>query len=76
MNKHEPTQSSVSKAGQRNGGEILVAALRRNGADRMFGVPGESALPIFDALYEPDAGIRFIVCRHETTASHMAVADG
>jgi acetolactate synthase-1/2/3 large subunit len=76
MNKHEPTQSSVSKAGQRNGGEILVAALRRNGADRMFGVPGESALPIFDTLYEPDAGIRFIVCRHETTASHMAEADG
>jgi acetolactate synthase-1/2/3 large subunit len=76
MNKHEPTQSSVSKTGQRNGGQILIAALRRNGADRMFGVPGESALPIFDALYEPDAGIRFIVCRHETTASHMAEADG
>lgn len=76
MNKHEPVQSaSVAPAG-RNGGQILVAALRCNGADRMFGVPGESALPIFDALYEPDAGVRFIVCRHETTASHMAEADG
>ncbi|WP_371423489.1 thiamine pyrophosphate-binding protein [Tardiphaga sp.] len=76
MNKHAPVSSSVDKAVLRNGGEILVAALRRNGVDRMFGVPGESALPIFDALYEPDAGIRFIVCRHETTASHMAEADG
>lgn len=76
MNKHDPVSSSVGQTGQRNGGEILVAALRRNGVDRMFGVPGESALPIFDALYEPDAGIRFIVCRHETTASHMAEADG
>jgi acetolactate synthase-1/2/3 large subunit len=61
---------------QRNGGEILVAALRLNGADRMFGVPGESALPIFDALYEEGSGVRFIVCRHEGTASHMAEADG
>ncbi|WP_398475955.1 thiamine pyrophosphate-binding protein [Tardiphaga sp.] len=76
MNKHQPVRSVAAKAGERNGGQILVAALRRNGADRMFGVPGESALPIFDALYEPDAGIRFIVCRHETTASHMAEADG
>ncbi|MES2028207.1 MAG: thiamine pyrophosphate-binding protein [Pseudomonadota bacterium] len=76
MNKHAPVSSSVDKAVLRNGGELLVAALRRNGVDRMFGVPGESALPIFDALYEPDAGIRFVVCRHETTASHMAEADG
>lgn len=76
MNKHEPVRSVAAKAGERNGGQILIAALRRNGADRMFGVPGESALPVFDALYEPDAGIRFIVCRHETTASHMAEADG
>lgn len=76
MNKHEPVRSVATKAGERNGGQILIAALRHNGADRMFGVPGESALPVFDALYEPDAGIRFIVCRHETTASHMAEADG
>jgi acetolactate synthase-1/2/3 large subunit len=76
MNKHAPVHPSIDKVVLRNGGEILVAALRRNGVDRMFGVPGESALPIFDALYEPDVGIRFIVCRHETTASHMAEADG
>jgi acetolactate synthase-1/2/3 large subunit len=75
MNKHDPA-SSVATAPERSGGEILVAALRRNGADRMFGVPGESALPIFDAVYEPETGLRFIVCRHETTASHMAEADG
>ncbi|MGM4903400.1 thiamine pyrophosphate-binding protein [Tardiphaga sp. 866_E4_N2_1] len=60
----------------RNGGEILVAALQGGGADRMFGVPGESALPIFDALYESNTGIQFVVCRHEATASHMAEADG
>ncbi len=42
----------------------------------MFGVPGESALPVFDAVYEPDSGLRFVTCRHEATASHMAEADG
>ena len=70
------TAQADTGAAPRNGGQILVAALRKGGVDRMFGVPGESALPIFDALYEPDAGIRFVVCRHEATASHMAEADG
>ncbi|MDB5619306.1 thiamine pyrophosphate-binding protein [Tardiphaga sp.] len=75
MNKYQSVQRTITRTGQRNGGEILIAALRCNGADRMFGVPGESALPIFDALYEEDSGVRFVVCRHEGTASHMAEAD-
>src|SRR5690606_38662536 len=36
---------------------------------------GESALPFFDAVANPDAGVRFIQCRHEASASHMAEAD-
>jgi acetolactate synthase-1/2/3 large subunit len=63
-------------AAARNGGNILVSSLRVNGIDRIFGVPGESALPIFDALYGDNNPIQFIVCRHEATASHMAEADG
>ena len=58
----------------RNGGELLVAALRIHGADTIFGVPGQSALPVYDALIEEP--IRFIVCRHEANAAHMAEADG
>jgi len=59
----------------RSGGEILVSALRIHGLDTVFGVPGESSLPFFDALLKPDAGVRFIQCRHEANASHMAEAD-
>ncbi|MDO9440756.1 MAG: thiamine pyrophosphate-binding protein [Beijerinckiaceae bacterium] len=59
----------------RNGGQILVAALRVNGADTIFGVPGESALPIFDAFLDETPALRFIVCRHEANACHMAEAD-
>ena len=71
--------ASVSRATEgsaRSGGSILVSALRLNGIDRIFGVPGESALPIFDALYGENNPIQFVVCRHEATASHMAEADG
>lgn len=59
----------------RSGGQILVSALAAQGVDRIFGVPGESALPVFDALNDA-AGIRFITCRHEANATHMAEADG
>lgn len=77
MNVQPSTGSDSPNAARlRSGGEILVAALRGNGADRIFGVPGESALPVFDALLEDGAGVRLIVCRHEATASHMAEADG
>lgn len=68
--------SRAKPGADRNGGNILVSALRLNGIDRIFGVPGESALPIFDALYGDNNPIQFVVCRHEATASHMAEADG
>lgn len=67
--------SSGAEAPARNGGRILVDALRGHGVDTIFGVPGESALPVFDALHGGEAGIRFIVCRHEANAANMAEAD-
>jgi acetolactate synthase I/II/III large subunit len=74
VNKQDPVQPAGPVTASRSGGQLLVSALRVNGIDRMFGVPGESALPIFDSLL--DAGIQFVTCRHEATASHMAEADG
>jgi acetolactate synthase-1/2/3 large subunit len=41
---------------------------------RAFCVPGESYLPVLDALY--DAPIELISCRHEGGASYMAEAHG
>lgn len=72
MNVNPSTRTGVS----RTGGAILVDALRSQGVDRIFGVPGESALPVFDALYEAEQGIQFVICRHEANAAHMAEADG
>ena len=58
----------------RQGGKILVAGLEAHGVKRVFTVPGESFLPVLDALH--DSTIRTITCRHEGGAAMMAVADG
>jgi acetolactate synthase-1/2/3 large subunit len=57
------------------GGEILVAALRHQGVDRIYCVPGESYLPVLDALHDaPDIAV--VSARHEGAAANMAEADG
>ncbi len=59
---------------ERSGGRIVVDALRLHGVDCLFGVPGESYLEILDAII--DVPLRFINCRHEGAAAHMAEAYG
>ncbi len=58
----------------RNGGRILVDQLELNGVDLAFCLPGESFLPMLDALY--DSPIRLVSCRHEPGASNAAEAYG
>jgi acetolactate synthase-1/2/3 large subunit len=60
----------------RTGGEILVAGLMAQGATLAFGVPGESYLPVLDAMYGVRDRFRFIVCRQEGGAAYMAEACG
>lgn len=60
----------------RNGGQILVDGLKLHGVTKIFCVPGESFLPILDALSDAQDKIEVIVCRHEATAAHMAQAYG
>ena len=58
----------------RTGGRILVDQLELNGIDLAFCLPGESFLPVLDALY--DSPIRLVSCRHEPGASNAAEAYG
>ena len=60
----------------RSGGEILVANLIAQGTTHAFGVPGESYLPVLDALYDVADRLIFVVCRHEGGAAYMADAYG
>lgn len=55
------------------GARALVAALEAQGVTRIFCVPGESYLPVLDALR--DAPIDTVVARHEGGAAMMAEAD-
>jgi acetolactate synthase-1/2/3 large subunit len=58
----------------RTGGQILVDQLELNGADLAFCLPGESFLPLLDALY--GSPIRLVSCRHEQGAANAAEAYG
>jgi acetolactate synthase-1/2/3 large subunit len=58
----------------RTGGRLVVDQLELNGVEVAFCVPGESYLPILDALH--DSPIRLISCRHEAAAANMAEAYG
>ncbi len=58
----------------RSGGRILVDQLELNGVELAFCLPGESYLPVLDALY--DSPIRLVTCRHEQGAANAAEAVG
>ena len=57
----------------RTGGQTVVDQLALNGITRIFTVPGESFLPVLDALHDA-AAISLVVCRHEGAAAMMAEA--
>jgi len=54
---------------------LLVDCLAGQGCDRIFTVPGESFLPVLDALVDR-ADIDVVTCRQEGGAAFMACADG
>lgn len=54
---------------------LLVDCLEAQGCDRVFTVPGESFLPVLDALRDRTA-IQTVTCRQEGGVTFMACADG
>jgi len=64
------------RRGTRHGGKILVDQLIVHGAELAFCVPGESYLPVLDALSGVQDQLKLITCRHESGASNMAEAYG
>ncbi|MCD8362873.1 MAG: biosynthetic-type acetolactate synthase large subunit [Lachnospiraceae bacterium] len=53
------------------GAEIVIACLKEQGVDTVFGYPGGTILNIYDALYKHPE-IRHILTSHEQGASHAA----
>ena len=59
----------------RTGGQLLIEALRQQGTDHVFCVPGESFLSALDGLHGMES-IRTVICRQEGGAAMMADAYG
>jgi acetolactate synthase-1/2/3 large subunit len=53
--------------------DLIVRSLEAHGVARAYCVPGESYLALLDALH--DSTVMTIVCRHESGAGFMAVAE-
>jgi acetolactate synthase-1/2/3 large subunit len=50
--------------------DALMEALKAEGVEHVFGIPGGANLPTYDALY--DADLTHVQARHEQGAGHMA----
>ena len=55
-----------------NGAEIIIACLKEQGVDTIFGFPGGAVLNTYDALYKNRDSVRHILTSHEQGASHAA----
>jgi len=58
----------------RSGSQILLEALERNGVKQIFGYPGGTIMPVYDALVGTD--LKHFLCRHEQGAALAADAYG
>ena len=56
------------------GAELLVRALKNEGVERIFGLPGEENLDVVEALRT--SSIQLVVTRHEQAAAFMAATYG
>lgn len=55
-----------------NGSHTLMHCLIEEGIDTVFGYPGGTIMPVYDALYDYSDKIRHILVRHEQAAVHAA----
>ena len=55
-----------------SGSEALMRSLEYQGVKTIFGYPGGSIMPVFDALYDHRETLNHILVRHEQGAAHAA----
>lgn len=57
---------------QITGAEALMRSLEHEGIETLFGYPGGTIMPVYDALYDHKQTINHILVRHEQGAVHAA----
>ena len=55
-----------------SGAEALMRSLEHQGVNTIFGYPGGSIVPVFDALFDHRENLNHILVRHEQGAAHAA----
>ena len=55
-----------------NGAAILVEMLKHYHVRVVFGVPGDTSIPLYEALYDQRSHIRHVLARDERSAAFMA----
>ena len=63
---------SQTKGAQINGAEALVRMLQQFGVKHVFGLCGDTSLPLYDAFARLDHGITHVLTRDERSAAYMA----
>ncbi|HNR77550.1 MAG TPA: thiamine pyrophosphate-binding protein [Parvularculaceae bacterium] len=54
------------------GADALLCAIRANGVDTIFGLPGGQLNDFFDAMHRAGNGVSYVGSRHEQGAAYMA----
>jgi acetolactate synthase-1/2/3 large subunit len=67
-------EDQATQSEPRNGSQLMIEALKRNGVQHIFGYPGGAIMPLYDALV--DSGLTHFLCRHEQGAAFAADAYG
>lgn len=57
---------------QLTGGEAVVRMLEAHGVEHVFGLCGDTTLPLYDAFYRIGQNVRHILTRDERSAAYMA----
>ena len=62
----------TASSNQPSGGEAIVRMLEQFGVEYIFGLCGDTSLPLYDALFRLDHGITHVLTRDERSAAYMA----
>ena len=69
MSKNNPTHGN-----QVTGAQAFVQMLEAYEVTKIFGLCGDTSLPLYDAMFQLDTNIDHILCRDERHAAYMADA--
>jgi acetolactate synthase-1/2/3 large subunit len=69
----QPMNSQI-QANILSGAEAMVRMLEAHGVKHIFGLCGDTTLPLYDAMYRLDHGITHLLTRDERHAAYMADA--